>query len=328
MDERERVHSSRARRSDTRAPVRRDVLRPGRGAGTLRCLAIGAAAAWWLLTGFPARADDATAAESTMSAPAAPETDVKPSFFHWTDTSVTLLPWGWGYRVDPDEQSTLTLEHAHASAIGDLFLFLDITKFHDSDGDQVTWYGEVGPRLSVGKLLGKDLSFTVFRRSLFEFKDVLFAAQYERGEDADTAEAALVGVGFDLDVREAGLLGLLGKFQYVQLNLYARAELTEGVERGFEDMQITMTAGYPFEIGSARFLVDGYFDWVLGIGAEQSSFHLNPQLKLDVGHFWGKPEMLYAGVELDFWWDKYQIDDTSGFDTDQQAVSLLLKYHF
>ena len=256
--------------------------------------------------------------------------DAQPSspFFLWTDTSLSVLPWGWGFEVDPDEQSTLTLEHAHVSAIGDMFAFIDLTKFHDSSGDQVTWYGELSPRLSLGKLLEKDLSFTILRRGLFEFKDVLLAAQYERGEDSDVAEAVLLGLGFDLDVREAGLLGLLGKFQYMQLNLYARAELTDGVERGFEDMQISLVAGYPFEIGPARFLVDGYFDWVLGIGSEQNSFHLNPQLKLDLGHFWGKPEKLYVGTELDFWWDKYQIDNTPSFDTNQQAVSLLLKYHF
>lgn len=35
-------------------------------------------------------------------------------------------------------------------------------------------------------------------------KDVLVAAQYARGEDADVSEAAPVDVGFDLDVREAG----------------------------------------------------------------------------------------------------------------------------
>jgi hypothetical protein len=33
-------------------------------------------------------------------------------------------------------------------------------------------------------------------------------------------------------------------------------------------------------------------------------------------------------VELDFWWNKYQIPNTASFDTDQQAFSLLLKCHF
>jgi nucleoside-specific outer membrane channel protein Tsx len=88
-----------------------------------------------------------------------------------------------------------------------------------------------------------------------------------------------------------------------------------------------MVAGYPFEIAMSRFLIDGYFDWVLGIGDEVSSFHLNPQVKLDIGNYWGKPEKFYAGVELDFWWNKYQIEDSCALDTHQQAISLLVKYH-
>ena len=161
------------------------------------------------------------------------EEAAKQSFFRWVNNSITLLPYGWEYAVDPSEQSTFTVEHAHELEIGDLFVFADATKFHNSNGgDDWTWYGEVSPRLSLGKLLAKDFSLTLFRRSLFEFKDVLLAAQYERGEESDEAEAALVGVGFDLDVREAGILGRLGKLNYVQLNLYARAELTEGVDMG------------------------------------------------------------------------------------------------
>jgi nucleoside-specific outer membrane channel protein Tsx len=252
----------------------------------------------------------------------------KQPFFLWMDNSVTVLPYGWGYEVDPSDQSTITFEHAHESAIGDLFFFVDGTKFHSKRGDDWTWYGELSPRFSVGKLLKKDLSLTFFRRSLFEFKDVLLAGQYERGEDRDQAEAGLLGIGFDLDVREAGILGRLGKFNYVQLNLYARAELTKTQRSGFRDMQITMVAAYPFAVSSSRILIDGYFDWVLGIGSEESSFHLNPQIKLDLGNYWGKPEKFYIGVELDFWWNKYQVKNSPSFDSNQQAVSLLMKYHF
>ncbi len=178
-------------------------------------------------------------------------------------------------------------------------------------------------------MLGKDLSHTFFKRSLFEFKDVLLAAQYERGEDPDVAEAALIGIGFDLDVREAGLLGRLGKFNYVQLNFYARNDLTPYANDGFHDMQVTMVASYPFKIGEQNFLVDGYFDWVLGIGSKEDwSYHLNPQISWDVLANHGKPGKLQLGVEVDLWWNKYQIVNTSDFDTNQAAVSLLLKYHF
>jgi nucleoside-specific outer membrane channel protein Tsx len=219
-------------------------------------------------------------------------------FFLWTDTSATLLPYGSGFEVDPSEQSTLTIEHAHASRIGDLFMFVDFTHFNDVDGETgnaPTWYGEIGPRLSLGK-------------------DVLLAAQYERGEDADVAEAVLLGLGFDLDV--------------LQVNFYGRDELSAGVQHGFRDMQITTVGSYPFTVGRASFLVDGYFDWVLGIGSQEWSFHLNPQVTLDVGELWNSPKKLYAGVEIDLWWNKYQLPDSAAFDTTQAAISLMAKYHF
>lgn len=258
----------------------------------------------------------------------AQDTTDDPGFFFWTDTSISLLPYGGGFEVDPSDQSTLTLEHAHESKIGDLFMFVDFTHFHDADGDDTTWYGEIGPRLSFGKLFNKDLSYAFFDSSLFEFKDVLLALQYERGEDPDVAEAALIGIGFNLDVREAGILGGLNKFNFVQLNIYGRAELTEGTEHGINDMQISMIASYPFSVGNSKFLIDGYYDWVVGLGEEDWSFHFNPQVTMDVGAKWDYPNQFFVGVELDFWWNKYQIPDSSAFDTDQTAVSLLLKYHF
>ncbi|HET7204543.1 MAG TPA: outer membrane protein OmpK [Steroidobacteraceae bacterium] len=247
--------------------------------------------------------------------------DPKP-FINWSDNSLTLLPYGWGFEVDPDEQSTFTYEHAHDSRIGDLFIFVDSVRFHgtpDGAADR-TWYGEISPRLSLGKTLGKDLSFSLF-------KDVLIAGTYERGEDADLSEAALLGVGFDLDVSESGPIGGLGQFKYLQLNVYGRSELTEGTRNGFHDVQVTMVAGRPFSVGSARFLADGYFDWVVGLGSEDWNYHVNPQVSVDVGNFWGAPDKLFAGVELDLWWNKYQIPNSPAFDTNQSAVSLMLKYH-
>jgi nucleoside-specific outer membrane channel protein Tsx len=258
--------------------------------------------------------DAAYAQDAAPPAPEAAPAGPKP-FFNWTDNSLTLLPYGWGFEVDPDEQSTFTYEHVHDSRIGDLFLFIDFVRFHGTpDGaDDSTWYGEISPRLSFGKMLDQDLSFSVF-------KDVLIAGTYERGEDADVAEAVLVGVGFDLDVGDSG-------FRYAQLNVFGRNELTDNARDGFRDVQVTMVAARPFAIGKARFLVDGYFDWVLGLGSETWSYHLNPQVSVDLGNVWGSPDKLFAGVELDFWWNKYQIPNSPAFDTNQTAVSLMIKYH-
>jgi nucleoside-specific outer membrane channel protein Tsx len=256
-----------------------------------------------------AHADDAVPA----ALKAAPE-ESKP-FIFWSDNSLTLLPYGWGFEVDPDEQSTFTFEHAHGSKIGDLFIFVDAIKFHGArvGVDDSTWYGEISPRLSLGKTLGRDLSSTLV-------KDVLIAATYERGEDADVSEAALIGVGFDFDAEKAG-------FKYAQVNVYGRNELTEGARGGMHDVQVTVVAARPFSIGKAQFLVDGYFDWVLGLGSEGWNYHLNPQVSLDVGNLWGAPDKFFAGVEVDLWWNKYQIPNSPAFDTNQSAVSLMLKYH-
>lgn len=250
------------------------------------------------------------------------------AFFFWTDNSVTLVPYGEGFAIDPREQSAFLFEHANESRIGDLYLFVEWTAFHGPQGGS-TWYSEFGPRLSLGKLLDRDLSHTFFHRSLFEIKDVLLAMQYERGEDPDVAEAVLVGVGLNLDVREAGVLGRLGRFNFVQLNFYARSELAEGVDSGFDDMQLTLSASYPFQVGEQTFLLDGFFDWVVGFGAEDWSYHLVPQLTWDAGATWfDKPGKLRIGVKVDMWWNKYQTPDSAAFDTDQAAPSLLLKYHF
>jgi nucleoside-specific outer membrane channel protein Tsx len=299
---------------------------------------IGVAALIFLGDGTFARAQtDSDAQRSTTSAlpessieSIAPSAEKSKGFILWMDNSLSLLPYGWNYKVDPSEQTTLTFEHVHESAIGDFFGFVDVTSFQgvNGSGDQTTWYGELSPRLSLSKIFDQKLDFVLFQRSLFEIKDVLLAAQYERGADADVAQAVLAGIGFNLDMRKAGLLGPLGEFKYIQLNLYARSELTANAPNGFRDMQVTMVAAYPIVIGPVRFLIDGYFDWVLGIGPEEWSYHLNPQIKLDVGNFFGQPEKVYAGVELDFWWNKYQIRSTDFFDTNQEAVSLLFKYHF
>jgi nucleoside-specific outer membrane channel protein Tsx len=270
----------------------------------------------------------AHAQDAVSAVPEAVSADPKP-FINWSDNSLTLLPYGWGFEVDPDEQSTFTYEHAHDSKIGDLFVFVDSITYHDTPSgvDDSTWYAEISPRLSLGKVLGKDLSFTLSRHSLFEVKDVLIAATYERGEDAGVAEAALAGVGFDVNVSESGPIGWLGQFKYLQLNLYGRSELTEGTRNGIHDVQVTLVAGRPFSVGRARFLADGYFDWVVGLGSEDWNYHLNPQVSVDVGNFWGAPDKLFAGVELDLWWNKYQIPNSPAFDTNQSAVSLMFKYH-
>jgi len=251
-------------------------------------------------------------------------------WLNWQDNSITGL-YGGGFEVDPSDQATITLEHASDWAVGDLYVFLDGTKYSHGDrngnGDHHAWYGEISPRLSIGKLTNTDFNFSIFQQDLVIFKDILLAATYERGDDHDATESMLLGVGFDFDLSAFSLIGL-DKLRYFQFNIYARNDIHND-DSGYEDYQITVATAMPFKIGKAKFLADGYFDYVFGKGPQHSSFHFNPQVKWDLGHFYGgKSDQLFVGVEIDYWKNKYGIKDSSSFDTEQLASSAIIKYHF
>src|SRR5690606_7095982 len=104
------------------------------------------------------------------------------SEMHWQNDSLTYL-YVKNFSIDSVEydrefaiQQTITFEHASGWSWGDMFLFVDHKWFNGHSGkDGRTYYGEFSPRLSLGKVTGKDLSFG-------PIKDVLISATYERGE--------------------------------------------------------------------------------------------------------------------------------------------------
>lgn len=227
-------------------------------------------------------------------------------FINWSSTSLTYLHGG-GFEVDPNHQQTLTLEHAQANAVGDLFAFLDVINFINAAGDDVTWYGEVSPRLSLSKLSGMSLEAG-------PLKDVLFSATYERGE---YAEALLLGGAVDFNVPG---------FNYTQLNAYWRHDIENDVD---DDLQFTLAWGATADLGMTTLVFDGFIDWVMGISDRPSDLHIVPQIKFDVGQMLGwRTGALLAGVELDYWHNKYGIRNTASFDSNQFAASALLQVRF
>ena len=248
----------------------------------------------------------------------------------WMDNSYSMLVGG-GFEIDDAEQwDPILLEHVSGWSFGDFYTFIEYTRFINPTGDDSSYYFEISPRLSLGKILGKDMSFSIIGENIVVWKDTLLAITYERGRKSDLTESLLLGLGFDLDLSALGVFG--DRFKYFQVNFYARNELNDGAgddpDRGFKDLQITVVAAYPLEIGQAKFLIDGFIDFVAGFGPQAQSFHFSPQIKLDIGNFWGKPGVLYAGVDIDYWTNKYGIQDSDALDTDQFAVSALLKFHF
>jgi len=237
-------------------------------------------------------------------------------WLQWQDNSITYLA-GRDYTVNPDQQQTLTFEHANGWKYGDTFAFVDVTAFNgtvDPGTGSVAWYGEFAPRLSLGKLSGRGLA-------LGPVKDVLLATAYEFGEG--DVETWLVGPGVDLDIPG---------FDYVQLNAYRRHP-----RHGSRDAQwqVTPVWAWTVPVGRSDLLLDGFIDWVVDNGrGRHAHLHVNPQVKYDLGKAlgWGG-KTVYVGVEYDYWKNKFGIDDDGvlGRDvlggTDQNTASLLLKVH-
>ncbi|WP_252273016.1 outer membrane protein OmpK [Pseudomonas subflava] len=236
----------------------------------------------------------------------------------WQDNSLTYLN-GIDFKVDPPKQQTLTFEHASGWSFGDLFIFVDGIKYNteatNGAGDGHTFYGEISPRLSFGKLSGADLSFG-------PIKDVLLAATYEFGED--DVDSYLLGPALDLNVPG---------FDFFQLNTYYRE--TDGKRDGSGVWQITPAWSYTLAVGDSDLVIDGFMDWVVdNDDSYHANLHFNPQIKYDMAKAMGWGKRFYVGVEYDYWTDKYGIDD-DGYvgdeilgGTDQSAISLLFKGHF
>lgn len=242
-------------------------------------------------------------ASMAMMAPLAAQAD---GLLQWQNNSASYL-YGQGYEVNPEVQQTVTLEHVSGWSVGDLFAFIDATKFNGAG--ETTYYGEISPRFSLGKNSGKDFSFGVV-------KDVLVAATYEFGEG--DVETLLLGAGLDLE---------LPGFDFFQLNAYQRFP---GDSRDGSTIQLTPVWQMTFPVGNSAIVFDGFIDWNINSdGGYESNIHINPQVKYDLGVELGlKERTLFAGVELDYWKNKYGIKSSSAFDTDQATGSFIVKYHF
>ncbi|PAU54872.1 hypothetical protein BZL41_21250 [Pseudomonas sp. PIC25] len=231
---------------------------------------------------------------------------------HWQDNSLTYL-YGKDFTVNPQIQQTFTFEHANGWKYGDTFFFLDKI-FYNGEKDALngdnTYYGEFSPRLSFGKIFDAKLEFG-------PVKDVLLAMTYEFGE-GDT-ESYLIGPGFDLAIPG---------FDYFKLNVYRRT--TDGDRDGDDVWQITPAWSYTIPMGRSDLVIDGFMDWVVdNDDSYHANLHFNPQIKYDLGKAlnWGAKQA-YVGIEYDYWQNKYGIEDSRYFDTDQNTASLLLKVHF
>lgn len=224
----------------------------------------------------------------------------------WQDFSLSAL-YGEHYKVGTADRTTITAEYAAKLKYADVFFFAD----HQWDGDtNDNTYLELAPRLSLGEVSGKDLSFG-------PIKDVLIATTWEHNAGYKTNTEFnnfLYGIGFSLDIPYT---------QYANINFYKASNDSKQLTVK-DDYQMTITYAIPFKVGGEEFLADAFLDWSTAEkNAQASELNWTSQYKWNVGQHISPKTRLYVGVEHSIWNNKFGIKGM-----DQHDVSALVKYHF
>lgn len=218
----------------------------------------------------------------------------------WQTSNVELL-FGSGYELGDNSRSTFTFEYANGWKYGDNYFFLDVVNpFRDGQNSTNDLYAEFSPRLSIGKITGKNMGFAFV-------KDVLLAGTVEMGQYSHNL---LYGVGFSLD---------LPKFAFADINIYIRDNPNESGNT----YQVTPVWALPFTVGSAKMLFEGFADIAGSEGNTEFNIDFQPRLLLDVGNFWNAPDALWAGVEYIYWHNKFGVDGV-----DESLPQAMVKWIF
>ena len=218
-------------------------------------------------------------------------------WFDWSNSEIQYL-YGFGYRMpsnpEPVSMSTITVTHADGWSLGRNFFFMDTYISDGGQSQQTSVYGEAYSYLTLGKLLGRDLTLSIF-------KDINATLGVNAGENFDSSQSGprILLYGFTLDLNLPG-------FKMFSLD-FLQHDQFETIPNG-NSWQITPAWIFPFTIAGTKWSLEGFTDF---IGKKNPGYAFNiiaqPQLRLDVGDLLGKSGHFYAGIEYQYWHNKYGI---------------------
>lgn len=258
----------------------------------------------------------------------------------WSATEVQLQygdlkkPFqGGGSSSDTNGTTILTFQHASGWKYGDNFFFIDHlnygkTDFEDTEGrpGDDEFYGEWYSNFSLGKISGKDLKVGFI-------KDVGLIAGFNIAPEVDTLYY-LPGVSIALDIPGFAFaqIYVTGYIQNGASNVGGGTKIEED-----DSYMIDFSWAYPFTIGSTKWSFEGHVEYIDGAdtdvivsgvgkvdeGERESWILAQPQLRLDLGNFWGTPDQLFVGIEYQYWNKK--LGDN---DTEDNVAQLLAVWRF
>ncbi|PKD41619.1 ion channel protein Tsx [Methylomonas sp. Kb3] len=217
-------------------------------------------------------------------------------FMQWSNSEIQYLHGGnyqEPFNANDVSQSIITVTHAHGWAYGRNFFFMDTLFTESGQTAQTNLYGEAYSTFSLGKVIGLDLSYGIF-------KDFGVTAGVNLGENMNSSHSGfrawLYGVTVDFD---------LPGFDYFNID-FLRQRVTETADIG-TSWQITPVWKLPFEIAGTKWSFEGFADFIGHNHTAARQALAQPQLRLDIGNLWGDSDHLYIGIEYQYWHNKYGI---------------------
>ncbi|MBK67124.1 MAG: ion channel protein Tsx [Rickettsiales bacterium] len=204
-------------------------------------------------------------------------------FIEWQTTNIQLLR-GHDYQLGDKYRTITTLEHANKWRYGDFYGFIDLTL---PETDKSTYYTELSPRLSLSRVLNKDLSFG-------PVKDILIATTFEKAKNF--GPQYLYGLGFDLDIPT---------FTFATLNFY----IHENTQKPDTTWQTTFAWKKPLNLFEENFVIEGFADFQGREGASQANQLIVPRFLWNASDTFNiKENKLFIGIEYQYWHNKFGVD--------------------
>ncbi|MGO3619566.1 MAG: outer membrane protein OmpK [Pseudomonas helleri] len=214
-----------------------------------------------------------------------------------------------GNEIDPEKTISPIFEAFGDYSIGDMYVYSiwQNAMEPNQQGTSSTYYYKFVPRLSFGKILGKDLSFG-------PLKDISFAQWISRTKGYH--HEYMPGLGLDWDVPGFSWLRTMYYFEHNE-------------QQGWNDRRIHIDYGYPFSTRYGDFRVVGTFDHTFGGRGQAKVTDFKPELHYDLGKAFGQaPGHLWTGIVLNPIKNKYKIEDSDDFPTNQVSYGALIRYSF
>ncbi len=233
--------------------------------------------------------------------------------FDWSSNEIQYLH-GDGYQMPKNSsdisRSIITLSHADGWALGRNFFFMDTLISDQGEPSQVNIYGELYSYLSFSKMTGTNLSYGLF-------KDLSLTGGVNIGENLDASYSGtrviLYGVTVDFN---------LPGFKLFNVD-FLRHDILDPVSTG-SSWQITPVWNFPFTLAGTHWSLEGFIDFIGEKGPNYvDNILAQPQIRLDVGDFWGFSKKIYFGIEYQYWHNKYGI---KGLDESLPQALLVWKY--